>query len=374
MAGLVCGHCGATNPAGSRFCASCDGFLDWEGEPEAVDTPAAAPPAGPVPAPQRPAPDPYQPPPVPAERPAPPPRPSESFPDPARSRTQRTEPLDVGRPAAAVDPDPGILHCPNCGTGNPPGRRFCRRCGEWVVNPGPPVELGSTTRRRGGKRPWWKPFGAEKPAYTKSLTGTTIAFRTATAVAAVVIGSLLLGLFGFNPIGRARDYVQHLLGSGRIEGVTATADPAEPVVDEHPPEWAVDDIQGRGWTTQWVGVSPAGPDDACAGEVRPAVSQKLTLKLASPASVREIGVEGGLPEKDPQRVARYRPRTLQLQWEGGGCQTVRLKDEPGLQRFYVRQKGDVAGVTITVVGGYQPASGGPGGDRLDISEITLWQR
>ena len=102
--------------------------------------------------------------------------------------------------------------------------------------------------------------------------------------------------------------------------------------------------------------------------------QKLTLKLAAPASVREIGVEAGLAEDDAQRGTRYRPRTLHLQWDGGGCQSVKLDDAPGLQRFGVRQKGDVAGVTITVVGGYAPASGGAAGNRLDIGEITLWKR
>jgi hypothetical protein len=108
--------------------------------------------------------------------------------------------------------------------------------------------MGPMTRRRGGDRPWWKPWGGEKAAYTKSLTGATVAFRVALAVVVLVVGSLLLGLFGLNPIGRARDYVQHMLGSGRVEGVTAAAEPADDA-KEFPPEWAVDDYRGRAWTT-----------------------------------------------------------------------------------------------------------------------------
>jgi hypothetical protein len=376
MPGLVCGHCGATNPAGSRFCASCDGFLDWEGEPEAADTPAPAAPAGRAPAPaapveRGPAAEVYQPPPQPVQ-PAPAPRPAEPFPDPRVSQYQPTQPLDVGpgAPLTAVDPDPGILRCPNCATGNPPGRRFCRRCGEWVVDPGPPVDVGPMPRRSGGKRPWWKPFGGEKPAYTKSLTGATVAFRALIAVVVLVVGSLLLGLFGLNPIGRGRDYVQHLLGSGRVEGVTAVAEPADNA-EQFPPVWAVDDIRGRAWTTNWLLAETAGPEDACVGEPERAVGQVLVVTFPGPTNVREIGVEAGLAKEDPLRTTRYRPRTLRLDWAGGGCQSIRLDDDAKLQRFGVRQERDLTGVRITVVGGYAPADGG---EFLDISEVTFWRR
>ena len=378
MPGLVCGHCGATNPAGSRFCASCDGFLDWEGEPEVADTPAPAAPAGRAAAPvdRGPAPDAYQPPPQPVQ-PAPtqPARPADPFPDPRGSQYQRTEPLDVGpgAPLTAVDPDPGILRCPNCATGNPPGRRFCRRCGEWVVDPGPPVDLGPMGRRRAGDRPWWKPWGGEKAAYTKSLTGATVAFRVAAAVAVLVVGSLLLGLFGFNPIGRARDYVQHMLGSGRVEGVTAAVEPADDA-KQFPPEWAVDDYRGRAWTTNWtLAEAPAGPVDACAGDPAPAVGNVLVLSFPGATNIREIGIEAGLAKDDKLRTTRYRPRMLRLDWAGGGCQSVKLKDDAGLQRFAVRQKRDLTGVRITVEGGYAPADVGTD-NRLDISEVTVWHR
>ena len=390
MPGLVCGHCGATNPAGSRFCASCDGFLDWEGEPEAADT---APPAGRAapagPADRGPAPDPYQAQPQPVQptpSPQPQPRPAEPFPDPRGSGYQTTQPLvpppdgwevppvGLDAPTTAVDADPGVLRCPNCATGNPPGRRFCRRCGEWVVDPGPPVEVGPRSRRRAGSRPWWKPFGGEKAAYTKPLTGATIAFRAAVAVVVLIVGSLLLGLFGLNPIGRGRDYVQHMLGSGRVDGVKAVAEPPEPV-DEHPADWAVDDYRARGWTTQWIGTAPAGPDDACAGQPQPVVSQTLTVTFPAAVDVREIGVEAGLASDDKQRDTRYRPRVLRLDWQGGGCQSVPLENDAGLQRFGVREDRPLTGVKITILGGYQPADPtSPGADRLDIGELTFWHR
>jgi hypothetical protein len=273
----------------------------------------------------------------------------------------------------ATAADTGITYCSHCGTGNPPGRRFCRRCGQWVVDPGPPVEVAPTGWRAGRGGPWWRrPFG-KKPAYTTPLTTTTVVFRAVGALAAVVVVALLLGVAGFNPIGRGRDFVQHLLGSGRVEGVKATADPAT-LVDEHPPEWAADDVRARAWTTTFVAPSPEGPKDACVDPVQPAVANALVLALPGPTNVREIGVEGGLTDADG-RDKRVRPRTLRLDWTGGGCQSIALKDDAGLQRFAVRQKGDVTGVRITVVGGYAPTTAGDvGSDRLDIGEITFWQR
>jgi hypothetical protein len=374
MAGLVCGNCGATNPAGSRFCATCDGFLDWEGQPAPADT---APEAPARPQPARPANEPF-PEPVPpgagAPRPAPPVQPAPAGqPAPAVRHAPQPAPEPFVQPTATA-PDDGILRCPHCGTANPPGRRFCRRCGDWLVTPGPPVDLAPTAWRGRLRGPWWKRPFEQKAAYTTPLTTSTVVFRAVAVVASLAAVSLLLGVFGFNPVGRARDYVQHLLGSGRVEGVEAAADPAGPPTAP-PPAWAVDDVRGRAWTTSWVG-GPADVADACASTPAPAVASRLVLTFPGPTDVREIGVEAGLAEGDKQRGSRYRPRTLRLDWAGGECQSVRLDDAPGLQRFGVRQ-GDVTGVTVTVVSGYAPASAsgtGAEGNLLDVGEVTLWRR
>jgi hypothetical protein len=50
---------------------------------------------------------------------------------------------------------------------------------------------------------------------------------------------------------------------------------------------------------------------------------------------------------------------------------VDLADVPDLQRFGVHQ-GTVRSVTLAVVAGYPPANAGS--DRLDIGEVTCWQR
>jgi hypothetical protein len=257
--------------------------------------------------------------------------------------------------------------CGNCGTVSDSTRRFCRRCGTWLVTPtlvapAPPDRLRTRLRRR-----WW---GGTTGAYTGDLTRGTIAFRILSVVLALGLVAGVLTLVGLHPIRRATDLVGHVLGSGRVDGVTAQAAPAD-ALPGYPAAWAVDDVRGRGFATRWTSAS-SDPKAACTSPTpAPATASSLVLTFRQPTDVREIGIEAGLPADDPQLGARWRPQTLELRWSTGACQVVQLAKEPGLQRFPVEQ-GEVTDVTVVIVAGYPPDT--QGADRLDIGEITFWQR
>jgi hypothetical protein len=263
--------------------------------------------------------------------------------------------------------------CDNCGTSSDPTRRFCRRCGTWLVTPtlvapAPPETLGRRLRRR-----WW---GGTTGAYSGDLTRSTIAFRVLSVIIAVAVVAVVLGVAGLHPIREATDALGHVLGSGRVAGVTAQADPGD-ALPGHPASWAVDDVRGRGFATRWTAPSPGDPNSACANPApASATASSLVLTFPAPTNVREIGIEAGLPADDRDRTARWRPRALELHWSDGACQHVTLADIDGLQRFTVEQSkvngGKVSSVRVVVVAGYPPANGGS--DRLDIGEITFWQR
>jgi hypothetical protein len=246
-------------------------------------------------------------------------------------------------------------------------RRFCRRCGTWLVTPtlvapAPPDRLRTRLRRR-----WW---GGTTGAYTGDLTRGTIAFRILSIVLVLGLVAGVLTLVGLHPIRRATDLVGHVLGSGRVDGVTAQAAPAD-ALPGYPATWAVDDVRGRGFATRWTSAS-SDPKSACTSPTpAPATASSLVLTFRQPTDVREIGIEAGLPPDDPQLAARWRPQTLELRWSTGACQVVQLAKEPGLQRFPVEQ-GEVTDVTVVIVAGYPPDT--QGADRLDIGEITFWQR
>ncbi|HVN10677.1 MAG TPA: hypothetical protein VMT69_01195 [Kineosporiaceae bacterium] len=207
------------------------------------------------------------------------------------------------------------------------------------------------------------------------MTASTIAFRVFVVVATGAALVVVLTLSGLHPIRQVTDVVGHIRGSGRVDGVTATAEPAD-ALSGHTAPWAVDDQRDRGWTTRWTAPDAGTPSAACAstpgaGTARfSATANVLVLRFPSATDVREIGIEAGLPGGD-ERGTRWQPKTLELRWDGGGCQRVDLANTPDLQRFGVDQ-GSVGGVTIAVVAGYPPADAGS--DRLDIAEVTVWQR
>ncbi|HST86148.1 MAG TPA: zinc ribbon domain-containing protein [Kineosporiaceae bacterium] len=263
--------------------------------------------------------------------------------------------------------------CPNCGQENDQGRRFCGRCGEWlttpsVTTPAPPVAFKDQLRRR------W--FGDRGP-YSGSLSRATVGFRILVGVVAVTVLTAILGLANLHPIQRVKDQIGHVRGTGRVAGLTATALPAGDQPDPTA-RFAVDGVRARGWTTQWTATTDGDPDRACQAQpdqlqpgVAPAgaTATSLAIDFKTAVDVREIGFEAGLVEPD-ERTDRWQPQTLELRWKNGECQSVDLKNSPDLQRFGVHA-GLVGGVVITIVAGYAPADPG---SRLDLGEVTVWQR
>jgi hypothetical protein len=365
MASIVCGHCGATNPEGRQFCENCDGFLDWEGKPTEADTPAPAPTrpaAGSASASTAPIPPAA---PTAVQTPAATPPPATTQQAEQRSAT----PL-IPSPAGPAPTGPPQGTCPRCGTLNAATRRFCGHCGEWLVVPSA-VSAGREGPR-GRRRRWWQ----RREAYTSSLTPSTIFFRVFAAVAAVVVLAVILTLANLHPIQRVTDFVGHVRGSGRVDGVTAAAQPAD-AISGHTAPWAVDNQRDRGWTTRWTASGAGNPSAACSSAAAQAgttsssaTANTLVLTFREPVDIREIGIEAG-STGDDERSGRWQPKTLELRWSGGQCQRVDLADVADLQRFGVHQ-GTVRSVTLAVVAGYPPPNAGS--DRLDIGEVTFWQR
>jgi hypothetical protein len=289
-------------------------------------------------------------------------------------------PHATAQPAVTVAPQPVLqpsgqaapavtqvasLTCGRCGSDNDASRRLCRRCGNWLVVPGALPPAGRTSLR--DARPWW--LGGERTEYTGDLSRTTVLYRAAAGLVALLLVVGVLTVAGQHPVRRVEDLVGHQRGTGRVSGVTATS-------TEHQgdPAAAVDDVRALGWSPQWPsqvgGSADAGTVcDAPAGTVTGPI---ITLTLPRRIDVREIGVEAGLPAGDPQEAQRWRPKVLRLDWAGGGCQGVDLDDVRGLQRFGVHQDEPVTGVTVTVLSCYAPSPAAPAA--LDIGEITFWQR
>jgi hypothetical protein len=206
--------------------------------------------------------------------------------------------------------------------------------------------------------------------YSGSLSRATIGFRALVSGVALVVVTAILGLAQVHPIRRVADQLGHVRGTGKVLQLTATTQPAgnpDPTAG-----FAVDKVRARGWTTQWVATTAGDPDAACRSGAGAAAATSTSLEIDFPTAldVREIGFEAGLVEP-AERTDRWQPQTLELRWKNGECQVVTLENSPDLQRFGVHQ-GRVGGVLITIVSGYPPVD--PGSGRLDLGEVTVWQR
>jgi ribosomal protein L40E len=138
---VICRRCGVANASGDQFCGSCGAFLEWESdeapppaEAEAlVEEPTAPPPA--------------------AEPPPPPP-----------PVVVPTAVSAAAAPPPELQPQPGFTVCPHCGSGNPPGRTFCHKCGKLLARaePGPGAAAGgaggAATKPRSRGLPGWLPI------------------------------------------------------------------------------------------------------------------------------------------------------------------------------------------------------------------------
>jgi hypothetical protein len=179
---IRCSKCGTLNKADASFCSECNAYLEWSGEKLDDATEGAAVPEQPAQTPQEAAGE-DAPGSAPAEttpahqKPrageattAATPSPTAVRPPPPSTQPQARKPERASAsaapkpkavpPAKADRPKPGDLICPDCGTGNDPTRKFCRRCGHSLIEAG--------TQPDPPARPWYKRRlggGAPAPAY-----------------------------------------------------------------------------------------------------------------------------------------------------------------------------------------------------------------
>lgn len=142
---IVCPNCAKENQDHYKFCLACGAKL-----PAAVDqlppAPAAAPPPSqPAPPPVvSPGPAPEQP----GQVPPPPVHPPSGGTASPSEPSAPPSPSPAPAPPAAAHPPssstaPGEGHCPGCNFQNPPGFKFCGRCGTVLEQAAPPSDVGN---------------------------------------------------------------------------------------------------------------------------------------------------------------------------------------------------------------------------------------
>ncbi|MFH1474298.1 MAG: hypothetical protein ABIG85_00385, partial [Chloroflexota bacterium] len=277
--------------------------------------------------------------------PLPPDQPAARRPEAMKPGPERPRPGPRPAQEATPAPNPGDLVCGNCGIGNDPARKFCRRCGLSLATAtvAPPPRLPWYRRIFGGGRSKTKVAVGERPKSmrTDGKTGGGIRVgRILSAGIQVIILAGIIGLVaGYALVPSWRDSVNGFVNSVK-EVVVPSADQvytsgptSGPGTKDHPARLAFDRTLGF-----WAAPFADGSAPTIEGSFEP------------PATVAKILVTAGAAGDQYKAFARPRDLTLEFLDAAGtviASKSYELKDQAEPQSFDVGAKG-ASRVRVTV--------------------------
>ena len=264
----------------------------------------------------------------------------------------------VRRTTAGRDLRPGDRICGQCGTGNPPVRRFCTRCGESLAE----AQVVAT--------PWWRRlFGhgrtvkagtrPRKPGSTRSRTVWRQVSRKIRVVVALVVmaGGFLYGLYppfrGFvnDNVVAAKQQVFGL-ASSVLSPVHPSSVSADEQVAGHPGQLAADEFSNTYWLAPWNGSQSKQVPTLTLGLANTTILRKMIIT---------IGAAGNYTSQD-------RPSIVELSYSNHENEFVTLQDTAKPQQFTLTHGTGVTSVQLKVLQVF-PAQGS---SDVAITEIELF--
>ena len=280
----------------------------------------------------------------------------------------------------AAELNPGDLVCGQCGTGNPPARKFCRKCGTALADSTvaklglwaritrrfrrapKQFKAGERHRRRSGRSGGGDGAGyAARRAFFK-LNSTLLRLGAA-------LGMLALLGFGVEPI-RAKLQLPNF----RQQGIDKVRAILTPVYDQVRPSAAdgagatdhgADQLIDNGNNTWWS--SPAG-----SGAGR---GSKVTVSFAKPVDLARMIVTAGVPgtQDEGTFVSQPRPAEMRVVLNGDtvGARTIGLKDRDTPQTLTLSGK-KVQTVDIEILEVYPASPASTAG--VAITELEFFSK
>jgi len=350
---LVCPACGEHVRPGQQFCPACRAYL-WR-EPDEAGPPRSQPaiPSTPV--------DPTAAPPGrPAASVSPRPTSRVRHRGPARSFTSMTpDPPTVPTPVAARPADE--LSCPECRHQREAGRRFCAGCGHQFISVGE-VSRASTTGSAAEQRVRARTAAR---AFRRSLPVWYRWRRMLVVLAAVGLVGGGVVVVGPNPRQWLTDHWHELRGTVvpvKVIGVTATPEAAKGA--DSRPDHLIDGAETM-WTVPWP---PAAPTGSCAAGPGP----RIVLRF-EPTRVANLVIHAGAPVDQPDRLQRFRPRTISYGFDGGVCRTAQLRADGTAEVIAVDSGAPVSRLDLVIVDAYAPPADGAQ-PTLSVTEIAVQSR
>lgn len=288
---------------------------------------------------------------------------------------QPTKAKQAPRPAPkTTTPDrtikPGDLVCGQCGEGNDPSRKFCRRCGN---------SLAQAVAAK--KLPWWKRIFTRSPKQPKAagqrkgksarraVDGARSAgWRVAWAMAMLRRGLFLLALVGI-AVPLAVPSLRNVVidkGSGAFSSVRRVIMPSFHAVrpieaqatssaPDHDPILARDGFNNTYWAE---------------GAEGDGIGQTITFIFDGKVDIDRIVITPGASEPPEAFITQPRPKDLHIVLDNGTSLDVTLKDELDDQGFAVKKGKGVSKVEVTISSVYKSTQGSD----TSISEVEFFKK
>ncbi|MFF5403517.1 zinc-ribbon domain-containing protein [Streptomyces misionensis] len=227
--------------------------------------------------------------------------------------------------------------CPTCGTPNPPGRRFCRRCAT-------PLD----PRAAVAALPWWRTVW---PFRRRVRAGSGRWVRL--LVILVVVAALCVGGFLLLPAGRAlvEDTRDKLGGTKAVTPVHVTASAS---VSGHPASNTTDGLSNRYWGAPGPGAS-------------------VTYTFGKPFRLVDLIVTNGASDSPQQYAAEARAVQMDMEVTSSDGtvhrKSVSLADKAGPQTVATGID-DVVGVRLVL----RSVTGLTAGRHVALAEVEFFQR
>ncbi|HET6917556.1 MAG TPA: hypothetical protein VFH56_15825 [Acidimicrobiales bacterium] len=260
--------------------------------------------------------------------------------------------------------NPGDKVCGQCGEGNDPIRKFCRRCGaslEQAVVFTPPWyrrlihRLRKRNVRAAGERPKLRrrAFGGAGGGWITSWVTKLIALAVVVFVVLTFVGPwhhTIRNKFStwYHDVKNA---IHTTYNPVHPVGATATS-----AVSGHPAGNAIDDATNTSWQ---------------AGGTKSGLGETLTIELQAAANIDKIGFLNGNQDTPQAYLTEPRPETVLVTFNGPTrySRTINLKDSASFQSFTVDAK-KASSLTVTIESVYASAQG----QNASIAEVELFTK
>ncbi|HVA75791.1 MAG TPA: hypothetical protein VNF71_14630 [Acidimicrobiales bacterium] len=286
-------------------------------------------------------------------------------PEAVKPTAARARPAPKPKPSPQRVINPGDLICGQCGDGNDPVRKFCRRCGaslQQAVVFVPPwykrlwLRLRKRKVRAAGERPRMR-----RRAFGGAGGGWISSWVTKIVALAIVVFLILTFVGPFSKTIKHRfstwyHDVKNAIHTtyNPVHPVGATATSAAP---GHPAGNAIDNASNTTWET-------ASPNSG--------VGSTLTITLQAATNIDKFGVINGDNDTPNAYLSEPRPKVILVTFNGGTApysKSITLEDTASFQSFGVSAK-KVTSLTVTIESVYASSQG----QNAALTEVELFSK